>query len=253
MHTLCKPSFSPFPIFFPQSQDGVVKDRPYAACRQQHHEHRVQHRQQRISLQYRRYRSTHHILRPDQVHIDRGELADHSGGHGGPNEPHGGHAHRADDIFTAVRIAEEFGLDYCVVHCTQGHLIADRLAKAGVKAFSGPLISDRCKPELKDSTPATPGVMSKAGVKTAIVTDHPVIPIQYLPLCAGLAVREGMEHDEALRAITINPAEMCGIADRVGSLEAGKDADLVITDGSPFEVSTTVRRVLIGGKTVHAV
>lgn len=144
------------------------------------------------------------------------------------------HAHRADDIFTAVRIAEEFGLDYCVVHCTQGHLIADRLAKAGVKAFSGPLISDRCKPELKDSTPATPGVMSKAGVKTAIVTDHPVIPIQYLPLCAGLAVREGMTHDDALRAITINPAEMCGISDRVGSLEVGKDADMSLFDSDPL-------------------
>ena len=144
------------------------------------------------------------------------------------------HAHRADDIFTAVRIAEEFGLDYCVVHCTQGHLIADRLAKAGVKAFSGPLISDRCKPELKDSTPATPGVLSKAGVKTAIVTDHPVIPIQYLPLCAGLAVREGMTHDDALRAITINPAEMCGIADRVGSLEVGKDADMSLFDSDPL-------------------
>ena len=101
--------------------------------------------------------------------------------------------------------------------------------QAGVKAFSGPLISDRCKPELKDSTPATPGVLSKAGVKTAIVTDHPVIPIQYLPLCAGLAVREGMTHDDALRAITINPAEMCGIADRVGSLEVGKDACLLYT------------------------
>lgn len=158
------------------------------------------------------------------------------------------HAHRADDIFTAVRIAEEFGLDYCVVHCTQGHLIADRLAKAGVKAFSGPLISDRCKPELKDSTPATPGVLSKAGVKTAIVTDHPVIPIQYLPLCAGLAVREGMTHDDALRAITINPAEMCGISDRVGSLEVGKDADMSLFDSDPLTLFAKPRLVVGDGE-----
>lgn len=160
------------------------------------------------------------------------------------------HSHRADDIFTAIRISEEFNLDYCVIHCTQGHLIADKLAQKGVKACSGPLISDRCKPELRDSTPATPGILSKAGVKTAIITDHPVIPIQYLPLCAGLAVREGMEYMEALKAITINPARICKIDDRVGSLEVGKDADMSLFDCDPLTVAAKPNLVVMDGEVV---
>ncbi len=160
------------------------------------------------------------------------------------------HSHRADDIFTAIRISEEFNLDYCIIHCTQGHLIADKLAQKGVKACSGPLISDRCKPELRESTPATPGIISKAGVKTAIITDHPVIPIQYLPLCAGLAVREGMDYMEALKAITINPAQICKIDDRVGSLEVGKDADMSLFDCDPLTVAAKPKLVVMDGEVV---
>ncbi len=160
------------------------------------------------------------------------------------------HAHRADDIFTSVRIAKEFGLKYAIVHCTQGHLIVEELARCGINAMCGPLITDRSKPELRDSTPANPGILSRAGVKTAIVTDHPVIPIQYLLLCAGLAVREGMDHYEALKAITINPAEICGISDRVGSIEIGKDADIVLFDDDPLTLEAKPKIVISDGEIV---
>ena len=123
------------------------------------------------------------------------------------------HAHRADDIFTAVRIAKEFGLDYVIVHGTEGYMAADLLAEEGCGVLSGPLLCDRSKPELRALTPASTGVLDKAGVPTAIITDHPVIPIQYLPICAGLAVREGMAYRSALAAITIRAAEICGIED----------------------------------------
>lgn len=158
------------------------------------------------------------------------------------------HAHRADDIFTAIRIAEEFKLNYSIIHCTQGHLISNELSARGVSAMSGPLIADRSKPELKDATPATPGIMSKAGIKTAIISDHPVIPIQYLPLCAGLAVREGMDYYEALKAITVTPAEICGILDRVGTIEAGKDADMVLFNKDPLTLEAKPIKVIAGGK-----
>lgn len=161
------------------------------------------------------------------------------------------HAHRADDIFTAIRLAGEFGIQYSIVHCTQGYLAASQLKEKGVSAFCGPLITDRSKPELKDSNPSTPGVLSAAGVKTAIVTDHPVIPIQYLPLCAGLAVREGMNYFEALKSITVNPAEICGIADRVGSIQTGRDADLVLFDGDPLALASKPVMVIAGGKIVR--
>jgi len=160
------------------------------------------------------------------------------------------HAHRADDIFTAVRIANEFGLNYSIVHCTQGHLIEKELAEKGVTALSGPLLCDRSKPELKDSTPATPGILSKAGIKTAIVTDHPVIPIQYLALCAGLAVREGMDYYEAIKSITVNPAEICGISDRVGTVEVGKDADMVLFDTDPLTLYAKPKMVIADGEIV---
>lgn len=160
------------------------------------------------------------------------------------------HAHRADDIFTAVRLAQEFGLRYSIVHCTQGYLAASELAERGISAMCGPIISDRCKPELRDSTPANPGILNTAGVKVCIITDHPEIPIQYLPLCAGIAVREGMDYTEALKAITIYPAEIAGISDRVGSIEAGKDADLVLYREDPLTVAAKPECIIINGKII---
>lgn len=161
------------------------------------------------------------------------------------------HAHRADDIFTAMRIASEFSLDYVIVHGTEGALIADELAEEHVRVLSGPLLCDRSKPELRNLTPATLGKLSKAGVPTAVITDHPVVPIQYLPLCAALAVREGMDEEEALAAITCNPAKICGIDDRVGSLEMGKDADFVVFRSNPLLLSSKPEMVYISGKRVR--
>ena len=129
------------------------------------------------------------------------------------------HAHRCDDIFTAIRIAKEFDLEYVIVHGTQGHKATDVLVKEKVDVLAGPVLCDRSKPELKDLTPANPGILDHAGIRTAIVTDHPVIPIQYLPLCAGLAVREGMDWESAIRGLTIVPAQICGIDCQVGSIE----------------------------------
>lgn len=158
------------------------------------------------------------------------------------------HAHRADDIFTAIRIAREFDLDYAVIHCTEGHLIADELRQehpAGL--FSGPFLCDRCKPELKNLTPASPGILSRVGLHPCIITDHPVIPVQYLSLCAGLAVKFGMDYDEALKAVTIYPAQALGLAERIGSIQKGKDADFAIYDGDPLALSTHVVFVSIDG------
>lgn len=160
------------------------------------------------------------------------------------------HAHRADDIFTAVRLAKEFGLRYSIVHCTQGFMAAQELAQKGVSAMCGPIISDRCKPELRESTPANPGLLDKAGVKVCIITDHPEVPIQYLPLCAGIAVRDGMDHTQALKAITIYPAEIAGISDRVGSIAVGKDADLVLYREDPLTVAARPECVIISGKVI---
>ena len=163
------------------------------------------------------------------------------------------HAHRADDIFTAVRIANEFGVRLTLEHTTEGHLIADELAKTGLCMAVGPSLGHATKVEVRNKSWKTPDILTRAGCHVSIITDCTVIPQQYLPLCAGMAVKAGMDPFEALKAITIHPAEHIGIADRVGSLEAGKDADVVIVDGSPFEVSTTVRRVLINGKTVFSI
>lgn len=160
------------------------------------------------------------------------------------------HAHRADDIFTALRIAKEFDLDAVVIHATEGHLIADELAAGHTRVLSGPFLSDRSKPELHNLTPESPGLMAKAGLCPAIITDHPVIPIQYLPLCAGLAVRYGMPWEEALRAVTLYPARILGLDGRIGSLAPGKDADLALFDGDPFAISTHVRAVVLDGKRV---
>ena len=160
------------------------------------------------------------------------------------------HAHQANDFFTALRIAREFDVNITLEHVTEGHLVADELAKENVMLAVGPTLGHASKFELRNKSWETPGALAKAGCHVSIITDSPVIPQKYLPLCAGLAVKSGMDPFEALKAITINPAEHIGIADRVGSLEEGKDADIVITDGNPFEVSTTVECVYINGKEV---
>jgi len=160
------------------------------------------------------------------------------------------HAHQADDFFTALRIAREFDVDITLEHVTEGHLVADELAKENVMLAVGPTLTHATKFELRNKSWETPGVLSKAGCHVSIITDAPVIPQKYLPLCAGLAVKAGMDPFEALKAITIHPAEHAGVAERVGSLEIGKDADIVITSGCPFEVSTEVKAVFIDGKRV---
>lgn len=162
------------------------------------------------------------------------------------------HAHAAEDLFTALRIAKEFGVRLTLEHVTEGHLIAEDLAKENVPLAVGPTLTHATKFELRNKTWITPGALDRAGCRVSIITDAPVIPQQYLPLCAGMAVKAGMDPFKALQAITINPARHIGIGDRVGSLEAGKDADLVLTDGSPFEVSTQAVRVYIDGKLVKA-
>ena len=144
------------------------------------------------------------------------------------------HAHRADDILTAVRVAEEFGVDITLDHVTEGHLIVDALVKAGKPVLVGPSLGGKSKHELKENSFATPGILHHAGLEVCIITDAPVIPLYHLPLCAGLAVRAGMPMDAAWRAITINPAKVAGVADRVGSLEVGKDADVAVFNADPL-------------------
>lgn len=161
------------------------------------------------------------------------------------------HAHQANDIFTALRIAREFNLRLTLEHVTEGHLIVDELAKEkDVPMAVGPSLTFASKFELQNKSWATPGVLAKAGCHVSIITDNSVIPQQYLPLCAGMAIKAGMDPFDALKAITLNPAEHIGVADRVGSLEVGKDADVVITAGSPFEVMTLVKAVFIDGNRV---
>lgn len=161
------------------------------------------------------------------------------------------HVHRVDDIFTAVRIAEEFHLKMTLDHCSEGHLIAPELAKAGFPAIVGPDLASRNKIEVQNMAFKTVGVLNKAGLMTAITTDHPVSLIQSLPLCAGLAVKAGLDPEEGYKAITIYPAMICGTADRVGSLEAGKDADIAIFDGNPMEVFTETLYTIIDGQVVY--
>ena len=160
------------------------------------------------------------------------------------------HAHAAVDILTAVRIAKEFDVKLTLEHVTEGHLIVDELVKIDVPLAVGPTLTNATKFELRNKSWTTPGILAAAGCQVSIITDSPVIPQEYLPICAGMAVKAGMDPFKALQAITINPAKHAGIADRVGSLEAGKDADIVITDGCPFEVSTNVECVIIDGKVV---
>lgn len=158
------------------------------------------------------------------------------------------HAHQANDIFTALRIAREFNLRLTLEHVTEGHLIVDELAgEKDVPMAVGPSLTFASKFELQNKSWSTPAVLTAAGCHVSIITDSSVIPQQYLPLCAGMAIKAGMDPFDALKAITLNPAEHIGVADRVGSLEVGKDADVVITAGSPFEVLTEVKGVFIDG------
>ena len=161
------------------------------------------------------------------------------------------HVHRADDIFTAIRIAKEFGLSMTLDHCSEGHLIAEEIKESGFPAIVGPALASRSKIEVQNLAFKTAGVLQKHGVKVAIMTDHPVSLIESLPICAGLSVKAGLPMMEGLRAITIHAAEICRVADRVGSLEAGKDADIAIFDGNPMEVFTNTLMTVINGKIVY--
>ena len=165
------------------------------------------------------------------------------------------HAHRADDILTGLRLAKEFNLKVTIDHCTEGYMITDvlkdRLIEQGAGIIIGPLLSERSKIELKNLSFCAPRVLEEAGIPFAMMTDHPVIPIQFLPVQAGLAVREGLSEETALRSITRYAAEIVGIQDRVGTLEAGKDADVAVFDGHPFDYRTHCVLTLINGKVVH--
>ena len=162
------------------------------------------------------------------------------------------HAHRADDIFTALRIAKEFDLDISLDHCSEGHLIVDELEKEARDCIVGPTLTNRSKIEVRNKTFKTPAILNKAGIRIAITTDAPVIPIEYLPLCAGLASRSGLDEMEALKAITINPAEIVGISERVGSIKVGKDGDLVVYDGNPLkDIDSRVFMTIIDGNIVY--
>lgn len=158
------------------------------------------------------------------------------------------HAHRLDDIFTAIRIAREFDLDYVIVHGTEGHLAADILAEEGARVIVGPTLMDRGKLELKHSSFSGPATLQKAGVLCAICTDHPETPLKLLPLCAAMAAKCGMGHDEALAAITINPAKIAGLDGRLGSLEPGKDADIAVFSGDPLDLRSEIRAVFSLGR-----
>lgn len=165
------------------------------------------------------------------------------------------HAHRADDILTAIRICREFKLRYTLDHCTEGYLITDKLKEAlgedceGI--IVGPLLTDRSKIELKNLSFKAPKVLEQAGIEYAMMTDHPVTPEQYLPICTAVAVREGASEEGALKAITINAAKITGIADRVGSIEVGKDADIAVFSGHPFDFRSRCVLTLVNGKVVH--
>ena len=163
------------------------------------------------------------------------------------------HAHRADDILTSVRIAREFGVKLTLDHCTEGHLIVDKLSEFGLPVLIGPSFGSKSKQELSEKSFATPGILEKAGLSVSIITDAPVVPLYYLPLCAGLAVREGMSYEGAWKAITINPAKVAGIDARVGSLEVGKDADISIFEGDPLrDIASRAKYVLVNGEVVHS-
>ena len=159
------------------------------------------------------------------------------------------HAHRADDILTAVRVAKEFGVELTLDHVTEGHLIVDALAEAGRPVLVGPSLGGKSKVELKEKSFRTPGILHAAGLEVCIITDAPVIPLNYLALCAGLAIRDGLPEDAAWRAITLNPARVTGLADRLGSLEAGKEADIAVFSDDPLKcIQARAVQVFIGGR-----
>lgn len=162
------------------------------------------------------------------------------------------HAHRADDILTSIRIAKEFGVKLTLDHCTDGSVIADELAKEGYPAFVGPSLGNKSKVELINKSFNTPAVLTEAGVEVSIITDAPVIPLQHLPMCAGLAAEAGLGYEDAWHAITINPARALEISDRVGSLEAGKDGDVVIWTADPItSVGAESYVTVVDGKIVY--
>lgn len=161
------------------------------------------------------------------------------------------HVHRTDDILTSIRIAKEFGIKLTLDHCSEGHIIADEIKKSGFPCIVGPNVACRNKLEIQNADFKTSGVLASKGVTVAITTDHPVSLIQYLPLCAGLAAKKGLGIEEGLKAITINAAKICGVADRIGSIEAGKDADIAIFTGNPMEIFTHTAYTIINGEIVY--
>lgn len=161
------------------------------------------------------------------------------------------HAHRADDILAAVRFAEEFQLDLRIEHCTEGHLIADELTQYPLQVTVGPTLTRRSKIELKNKTWKTYSILADHGISVSITTDHPYTPIQYLNICAAIAVREGLSEKHALEGITINPAKNLGVADRVGSLEVGKDADVVLWNYHPFQYMASPEVTIINGEIIY--
>lgn len=161
------------------------------------------------------------------------------------------HVHRADDILTAIRIAKEFDLDITLDHCTEGDLIIDKVKESKASVIIGPIMTSKSKVEIRNKSISAPGTLNKAGIKIAIITDHPVTPIGYLPICAGIAVKGGLSMMDALKAITINAAEILGISDRMGSIEKGKDADIVIFDGNPLDMYTNTVHTIIDGNLVY--
>ncbi|MCX7773315.1 MAG: amidohydrolase [Clostridia bacterium] len=161
------------------------------------------------------------------------------------------HAHRADDILTAIRIAREFNLDITLDHCTEGWMIPDILKDYGHDVILGPMLTDRSKIELRNQSLKAPGILSNAGVSVSIMTDHPCVPNQHLMLCAALAVREGMSEENALKAVTINAARAVRLENRIGSLEAGKDADMVLYTRHPFDYMAKVKMTIINGEIVY--
>jgi imidazolonepropionase-like amidohydrolase len=161
------------------------------------------------------------------------------------------HCHRADDIATAMRIAREFGYRLVIDHGTEAHLLADQIAAAGIPVVIGPLFTSRAKVELRNRSIANPGRLAAAGIEISLTTDHPVVPINFLVHQATLAVKEGLDRDVALRALTIHPARVIGCADRIGSLEAGKDADLVIWSGDPLDVMSRAEVAYSSGREIY--
>jgi imidazolonepropionase-like amidohydrolase len=161
------------------------------------------------------------------------------------------HTHRADDIATAIRLSEEFGYDLVINHGTEGHLLADLLVEKNLPVIIGPLFTTRVKVELRRRSLRNPGILARAGVKIAITTDHPVVPIHFLVHQATLAMKEGLDRDTALRSITINPAEIMRLDHRVGALKPGLDADVVIWSGDPLDVMSRALRVFVSGREVY--